>query len=237
MSEYVGETRHNIGLLYLYTCRQAHAILLLKAALVTAWQDHSESVDTKYYLATAYQIEESYAESKKYYTAVLSQYAKSVPENHEKINQIKKQLQELDTKIKEQKNNVTTNADLPKATNSTTNQTRKIRYMQCHQHFRAKKNHIHSHAKEKAFQCLICSKKFNRNIDLKTHMHIHSQEKKLTCPICYKNFSLKKHMKRHLKTHIENNPFICKICHKTCAKEKEIKEHIRLAHPIDHLYD
>ncbi|MEM7361757.1 MAG: ankyrin repeat domain-containing protein [Bacteroidota bacterium] len=98
MSRYVGETRNNMGVLYLERCQQQEAILLLKAALATEWQHDKQAIETQYWLAIAYQVEKLYQKSKNMYEKVLLRQTQTPFFDNAKIAGIKKCLKEVSKK-------------------------------------------------------------------------------------------------------------------------------------------
>lgn len=103
MSKYTGETRHNIGRLYIDTCKQELSIILLDAALVTEWKYDIKSIETQYYLAIAYEIEKNYQQSKALYEKILDRQRRAPFFDITKLEEIKKSLQKVSEKIEEGK--------------------------------------------------------------------------------------------------------------------------------------
>ena len=61
---------------------------------------------------------------------------------------------------------------------------------------------VRINAKEKAFKCDSCDRRFSRKGDLKLHLTIHTAgEKPLQCDYCGKKFNHKGDLNRHRKVH------------------------------------
>lgn len=82
------------------------------------------------------------------------------------------------------------------------------------------------------FVCRICSKRFNKPIDLRRHSDaVHEKKRPFICSIadCDKSFSLKCTLQRHLETHkVDRKVVTCKVCEKTLSSASSLKFHERI---------
>ncbi|XP_077497680.1 uncharacterized protein LOC144108287 [Amblyomma americanum] len=119
----------------------------------------------------------------------------------------------------------------------------------------ASRNHLHTHTRDRPFQCRICSKSFCGKSHLRVHFDIHVEfrkhafmhsaglfstgsacssppQKKLqagrlqyVCPGCGYSTDHSTHFKDHLRTHTWDRPFQCRICSKSICGKSHLRVH------------
>ncbi|MEM7174269.1 MAG: tetratricopeptide repeat protein, partial [Bacteroidota bacterium] len=99
ISEAMGKSHHNLGILYLELKQHTEAILSFDASLKTQWQYHTEAIDTQFYLARTYQQVKRYQASKKLYEAILEKQAKISYLQPATVASIEKYLNQVTEKI------------------------------------------------------------------------------------------------------------------------------------------
>lgn len=85
-----------------------------------------------------------------------------------------------------------------------------------------------------AYQCNLCTKKFNKSSALRSHQLLVHNPKPIACNHCPKAFSSTTAFKKHfLGMHTANNekPFQCAYCEKAYGTATHYRRHLRNAHP------
>ena len=105
------------------------------------------------------------------------------------------------------------------------------------------KEHFSKAHKDKKFNCLYCSAKFNYMKDCSIHLSdVHGVpnwspnafvrvNEKFKCPICLKVFVNQHTLKRHTsQIHEKNKPFQCISCPKRFGIKSELERHFKKVH-------
>ena len=87
--------------------------------------------------------------------------------------------------------------------------------------------HIHTHKREKSFQCEICLKHCRDTNDLARHLRTHTGEKPFGCGICHTRFSQNITLQNHLRRHTGEKPYECGICHTRFRHSGNLASHER----------
>ena len=79
------------------------------------------------------------------------------------------------------------------------------------------------------FQCWVCFKRFQQQLDLASHISVHVDQRgePPKCEACDKAFNSLEELKEHAKTHVVNEkPFECEVCHRTFSRSYHLKDHM-----------
>lgn len=96
------------------------------------------------------------------------------------------------------------------------------------------KNHMRIHTTK--YDCRICMKIFEREVDLDMHMLTHSGKYRFECGECSKGFDYRTSFVRHMRIHSGEKPFVCELCLKTFREKDYLVAHKR-THAADKTID
>ncbi|XP_078448875.1 uncharacterized protein LOC144717295 isoform X1 [Lampetra planeri] len=87
------------------------------------------------------------------------------------------------------------------------------------------KHHTFNHARERSFQCAICSRAYTSASQLKDHRRIHTGENLHRCNVCEQAFLRADHLKDHRSVHTGEKPYECKVCGQSFSRATTLKRH------------
>lgn len=97
------------------------------------------------------------------------------------------------------------------------------------------KKHIHSHTREKPFQCVRCSTLFSQNDSLQRHIiSSHGTNRSFYCRLCEKRFSWQNKLDIHQHVHLSSSSNNCCICLKPLTTPSILRHHLNI-HTGGHL--
>ncbi|CAG5122990.1 unnamed protein product [Candidula unifasciata] len=76
-----------------------------------------------------------------------------------------------------------------------------------------------------SYQCVQCSKNFNKRQTLRQHFITHTD--RFACPYCVARCKSKGDLQRHIQTHTKEKPVHCKVCNTNYARPSILKRHMR----------
>ena len=99
----------------------------------------------------------------------------------------------------------------------------------CHQAFDSQKS-LRKHLDTiHTFKCDLCSKSFQKKIDLKRHQRLHDGTSSIfECKICFKTYTSPGSLHNHMRIHQESNLFRCEYCNKGFTQNHHLKRHLRI---------
>ncbi|XP_078739319.1 uncharacterized protein LOC144952708 [Lampetra fluviatilis] len=90
------------------------------------------------------------------------------------------------------------------------------------------KDHERLHTGEKLHQCELCGQAFLRADHLKNHRRVHTGEKPFQCNMCDQAFSRAPNLKRHQLVHTGEKPYRCEVCGKAFSHAATLTRHNRI---------
>ncbi|XP_045503120.1 zinc finger protein 568-like isoform X1 [Colias croceus] len=78
------------------------------------------------------------------------------------------------------------------------------------------------------YQCNVCQKSFQKNMQLQNHMRNHRAERRFMCTFCNKAFSQSNNLRAHLRIHTNERPYKCQECGKAFTQVTNLNNHVRL---------
>lgn len=82
--------------------------------------------------------------------------------------------------------------------------------------------------RKKPWQCIICTRRFYRKVDLKMHAGVHTGESTWTCDQCSKVYKHKKSLDWHQMKHTGKKPFQCSLCNQGFTYQAKLKSHLHI---------
>jgi uncharacterized Zn-finger protein len=82
----------------------------------------------------------------------------------------------------------------------------------------------------KAYECIICGKRFSRKYTVTRHQMIHQGLRLFRCMLCSKRFNQKSHLVKHHRIHTGERPFECNVCKKAFSQRSTLKRHAKRHH-------
>ena len=93
------------------------------------------------------------------------------------------------------------------------------------------KENVEREKKRKNYKCLVCSQKFNAEIELVIHKKVHllpQPQRQRVCRFCGKYFRKMFQLQNHIRKHTGDKPFVCHTCGKAFSQETSLKTHMRI---------
>lgn len=81
---------------------------------------------------------------------------------------------------------------------------------------------------EKSYECLVCGKRFSKQLSVKQHSRIHTAGQNHICLTCGKRFSKLSMANRHLRVHTGERPYNCSFCGKRFSEQSNLRVHLRI---------
>lgn len=97
----------------------------------------------------------------------------------------------------------------------------------------ALKMHMETHQTALEYACLYCTKKFNREFNLKLHikaMHTNPPSLNHACTLCPRTFKRRMNLLDHLQTHSDATPFQCHECPNAYKTKLTLYNHVKTKH-------
>lgn len=93
------------------------------------------------------------------------------------------------------------------------------------------RNHVASHSQ--TYLCCQCGKNFATNYLLKLHLRKHTGERPYQCKTCLKTFTRSDSLRIHRLIHTGERPYVCDLCGQSFTQRGSMMIH-RRKHPGDH---
>nr|XP_040232894.2 zinc finger protein 585B-like [Anopheles coluzzii]XP_040232897.2 zinc finger protein 585B-like [Anopheles coluzzii] len=86
----------------------------------------------------------------------------------------------------------------------------------------------------RAFECVLCAKRFKQSTHLRNHLLTHTNGVRAHgCEHCSKRFTLPGDLKVHRRTHTKEKPFRCNLCPAGFIVGKQLNKHRAKVHGIE----
>ncbi|KAK7109946.1 hypothetical protein V1264_013899 [Littorina saxatilis] len=104
-----------------------------------------------------------------------------------------------------------------------------------YKHKRTLDNHKREkHGNESRFVCIVCDKRFGRQVDYQSHMNKHAGTKPFQCGVCKKSYAHKRSLDKHICLG-EKPGFQCQTCQKSFMRRKYLRDH-QITHSTGYAY-